>query len=150
MQTLKKPDEKYKEEVKAYEELVRGVYSKIFLLLTSARAMKKSVEDIKRRLEQPEYRNNILLVTHQILQANTYARKMLKRASEELDKAVDDLRNALFAKTIQEPQTSFKTCEVYDLVRRQLTCLNAIQLHILNKPFPLRHIHSHQLPKKLL
>jgi hypothetical protein len=123
LQTLHKPDEKYKEEVKAYEELVRGVYSKIFSLLTSARAMKKSVEDIRRRLEEPEFRNNILLVTHQILQANTHARKMLKRASEELDKAVDDLRNALFAKTMEEPQSSFKTREVYDLIRRQYRAL---------------------------
>ena len=119
LQTLKKPDESKKEEVKAYEELVRGVYSKIFSQLTSARAMKKSVEDIRRRLEEPEFRNNILMVTHQILQSNTHARKMLKRASDELDKAVDDLRNALFAKTIQEPQSSFKTREVYDLIRRQ-------------------------------
>ena len=123
LQTLSKPDEKYKEEVKAYEELVRSVNSKIFSLLTSARAMKKSVEDIRRRLEQPEYRNNILIVTHQILQANTHARKMLKRASEELDKAVDDLRNALFAKTMEEPQTSFKTREVYDLIRQQYRAL---------------------------
>ncbi|MBQ6005591.1 MAG: MobA/MobL family protein [Selenomonadaceae bacterium] len=123
LHTLKKPDEKYKEEVKAYEELVRGVNSKIFSLLTSARAMKKSVEDIKHRLEQPEYRNNILMVTHQILQANTHARKMLKRASEELDKAVDDLRNELFAKTKEEPQTSFKTREVYDLIRQQYSAL---------------------------
>lgn len=117
--TLKKPDEKYKEEVKAYEELVRGVYSKIFSLLTSARAMKKSVEDIRRRLEEPEFRNNILMVTHQILQANTHARKMLKRASDELEKAVDDLRNALFVQTMEAPQTSFKTREVYELIRRQ-------------------------------
>ena len=117
--TLKKPDEKYKEELKAYEDLVRGVHSKIFSLLTSARAIKKSVEDIRRRLEEPEYRNNILLVTHQILQANTQARKMLKRASEELKKAVDDLRNALFEQTMEEPQTSFKTREVYELIRRQ-------------------------------
>ena len=29
--------------------------------------------------------------------------------SEELDKAVDDLRNALFVKTMEEPQSSFKT-----------------------------------------
>ena len=81
--------------------------------------MKKSVEDIKHRLEQPEYRNNILMVTHQILQANTHARKMLKRASEELDKAVDDLRNALFAQTMEEPQNIFRTREVYDLIRQQ-------------------------------
>ena len=85
--------------------------------------MKKSVEDIRRRLEQPEYINNVIMVTHQILQANTHARKMLKLASEELDKAVDDLRNALFAKTIQEPQTSFKTREVYDLIRQQYRAL---------------------------
>ena len=123
LQTLKKPEEKYKEEVKAYEELVRGVNSKIFSLLTSARAMKKSVEDIRRRLDTPEYRNNILLVTHKILQANVHARKMLKRASEELDKAVDDLRNALFAKTMEEPKTSFKTREVYDLICRQYRAL---------------------------
>jgi len=42
LQTLQKPDEKYKEEVKAYDELVHGVNSKIFSLLTSARAMKKN------------------------------------------------------------------------------------------------------------
>ena len=123
LQTLKKPDESEKEEVKAYEELVRGVNSKIFSLLTSARAMKKSVEDIKRRLEKPEFKNNILMVTHRILQSNTYARKMLKRASEELDKAVDDLRNELFAKTMEESQTSFKTREVYDLIRQQYRAL---------------------------
>ena len=44
---------------------------------------------------------------------------MLKRASEELDKAVDDLRNTLFAKTMEEPQTTFKTREVYDIIRQQ-------------------------------
>ena len=136
--TLKKPDEKYKEEVKAYEELVRGVNSKIFSLLTSARAMKKSVEDIKRRLEQPECKNNILLVTHQILQANTYARKMLKRASEELDKAVDDLRNVLIAKTIEEPQTSFKTREVYDLIRHQYRVLKKEHEELFVEKFHLQ------------
>ncbi|MBQ6297769.1 MAG: hypothetical protein IJK81_08830 [Selenomonadaceae bacterium] len=48
---------------------------------------------------------------------------MLKRASEELEKAVDDLRNALFAQTMEEPQTSFKTREVYDLIRQQYRAL---------------------------
>ena len=48
---------------------------------------------------------------------------MLKRASEELDKAVNDLRNALFAQTLEEPQTSFKTREVYDLIRCQYRAL---------------------------
>ena len=96
LQTLKKPKETQKDALKAYNDLVAGVNSKIFSLLTSARAMKKLVEDIKRRLEQPEYRNNILMVTHQILQENTHARKMLKLASEELKKAVDDIINPNF------------------------------------------------------
>ena len=66
--------------------------------------MKKPVEDIRRRLELPDSRNNILLVTHQILQANTHARSMLKRANIDLDKAIDELRNALFARYLEEPK----------------------------------------------
>ena len=45
--------------------------------------------------------------------------QMFKRANVALDKAVDNLKNALFTKTLKEPQTSFKTGEVYDLIRRQ-------------------------------
>ncbi|MBO4779241.1 MAG: MobA/MobL family protein [Selenomonadaceae bacterium] len=121
--TLHKPDDKHKDELKAYEEVVSGVRTKILLLDNTAKQMWKSVEDIRRRLEQPEFRNNILLVTHQILQANTHARKMLKQASEELKKAVDNLRNALVTKTLEEPQTTFKTREVYDLIRQQYHAL---------------------------
>ena len=125
--TLKKPDDRHKDELKAYEEVVAevvaGVKAKILSLENTAKQMWKSVEDIRRRLEQPEFRNNILLVTHQILQANTHARKMLKQASEELKQAVDNLRNALVTKTLEEPQTSFKTREVYDLIRQQYHAL---------------------------
>ncbi len=123
LHTLRKPDESQKAELQAYEEVVAGVKAKIYLLFTASLVMKKSVEEIEQRLESPECKNNILLVTHQILQANTHARKMLKRASEELDKAVDALRNELFAKTKEEPQTSFRTREVYDLIRRQYRAL---------------------------
>ena len=41
LQTLKKPDESEKEESKAYEELVRGVNSKIFSLLTLAQTIEE-------------------------------------------------------------------------------------------------------------
>jgi len=123
LKTLKKPDESDKQATHAYENVVSGVKSKIYTLFIASLKMKKSVAEIQQRLTSPEYKNNIALVTHQILQANIYARKMLKRASEELDKAVDDLRNALFAKTIQEPQTSFKTREVYDIIRQQYRAL---------------------------
>ena len=119
LKTLRKPDDKQKAALLAYEQVVAGVKAKIYSLFAASLAMKKSVEEIEQRLASPEYKNNITLVTHQILQANTYARKMLKRASEELDKAVDTLRNELFTQTLEEPQTSFRTRELYDLIRRQ-------------------------------
>lgn len=121
--TLHKPDDKHKEEIKAYEEFVSGVRTKILSLENTAKQMWKFVEDIRRRLEQPEFKNSILLVTHQILQVNSHARKMLKQASAELDKAVDNLRNALVTKTLEEPQSTFKTREVYDLIRQQYHAL---------------------------
>ena len=116
---LKKPDEKQAKELKAYDDLVDGVKAKIFSLFTASLAMKKSVEEIASKLDSPECRKNIQLVTHQILQSNKYALQWLKKASDELDKAVADLSNALFTQTMEEPQTSFKTREVYDLIRRQ-------------------------------
>ena len=119
LKTLKKPNESDKEASRAYEDVVSGIKSKIYTLFIASLKMKKSVEEIQQRLDSPEFKNNIALVTHQILQANTHARKMLKRASEELDKAADVLRNALFVQTMEEPQTSFRTREVYDLIRQQ-------------------------------
>ena len=119
LKTLKKPDESDKEATRAYEDVVSGIKSKIYTLFIASLKMKKPVEEIQQRLDSPEFKNNITLVTHQILQANNYARKMLKRASTDLDKAVDDLRNELFAQTMEDPQTSFRTREVYDLIRQQ-------------------------------
>ena len=138
LQTLKKPDEKQNSELKAYEELVRGIKAKIFSLVSATKAMEKSVEDIKRRLDTPEFRNNILLVTHKILQANVHARKMLKQASDELDKAVYSLRNELFMQTMEEPQTSFKTREVYDLIRRQYRALKKEHENLFVDKFQLQ------------
>ena len=119
LKTLRKPDEKNKEELRVYNDLVAGVKAKIFSLFTAALKMKKSVEELQHRLESLEYKKDIVLVTHQILQSNTYALKWLKKANDELDKAVADLSNALFTQTMEEAQTSFKTREVYDLIRRQ-------------------------------
>ena len=123
LQTLKKPDESNKEATRAFKQISSGVKNQIADLDSSLSSMKKPVEDIRRHLDLPDCRNNILLVSHQILQANTHARQMLKRANIDLDKAVDDLRNALFAQTMEEPKTSFKTREVYDLIRRQYRAL---------------------------
>ena len=85
--------------------------------------MKKLVAEIEQRLVSPKFKNNIALVSHKILQANTHARKMLKRASDELEKAVDELINALFVKTTEEIQTRFKNREAYYLIRQQYRVL---------------------------
>ncbi|MBR0290071.1 MAG: MobA/MobL family protein [Selenomonadaceae bacterium] len=121
--TLKKPDEKQSAEMNAYNDIVAGVKAKIFTLFTSSLKMKKSVEEIQHRLDSPEFKNNIALVTHQILQSNAYALKWLKKASDELDKAIAELKNALVVQTMEEPQTSFKTREVHDLIRSQYRSL---------------------------
>ena len=119
LKNLRKPKETEKAELKAYEEVVVGVQTKISSLSTAVAMMRKSVEETSQRLDSPECRNNILLVTPQILRANTQAKKMLKQASDDLSKAVDDLQNAVFAQTVAEPKNIFKTREVYDIIRRQ-------------------------------
>ena len=123
LKTLKQPDESDKKATRAYEDVVSGIKSKIYTLFVVSLKIKKLVEEIQQRLDSPEFKNNIALVTHQILQANTYVRKMLKRVSDELDKVVDELRNELFVQTMEESQTSFKTREVYDLIRQQYRAL---------------------------
>ena len=102
----------------AYENLVRGVNSKIFSLLSSVALLKNSVDEINKKLETPDYRKNIFLVTHHILQANSYARKMLKIESTKLARAVDELKNAIFFQSISD-QKVFKTREVYNTIRHQ-------------------------------
>ena len=138
LKTLRKPDEKNKEKLRAYNDLIAGVKAKIFSLFTASLALKKSVKEIEHRLESPEYKKNIALVTHQILQSNMYALKRLKKVSDELDKAVTDLSNALFVQTMEEPQTSFKTREVYDLIRRQYHGLKKEYENSLAEKFAIR------------
>ncbi len=78
------------------------------------------------------------MVIHQILQSNSYALKWLKKASDELDKAVDDLSNALSTQTMEEPQTSFKTQEVYDFIRRQYSKLKEEREELFEQKFWLK------------
>jgi hypothetical protein len=57
-------------------------------------------------------------VTHQILQANSLARKILKMESEKLDRAVDDLKAEIFYQSISDKEY-YKTREIYNILRRQ-------------------------------
>ena len=100
--SLKKPDISQHDALQAYNDVVSGVKSKIFALISSASLLKKSVADIENKLEMPDCKKNILLVTHQIIQSNLYARKMLKFAGDNLNLAVDALQNQLFEQTASE------------------------------------------------
>ena len=120
LQTLKKPKETQKDALKAYNDLVVGVNSKMLSFLSAARVMKKSIAEIEKKLESPDCKKNIQLVTHQILQTNLYAKKMLRRESDNLARAVDALQNEIFAQTLSDDNKNiYKTREVYDIIRRQ-------------------------------
>ena len=139
LQTLKKPKENQKEALKAYNDLVAGVNSKIFSLLSAARLMRKSVAEIEKKLESPECKKNIQLVTHQILQANLYAKKMLRRESDNLARAVDALQNEIFVQTINDEQKNiYRTREVYDIIRRQYFGLKKEYERTLDQKFDLQ------------
>ena len=122
LKTLKKPEIENREARKAYDELVSGVKSKIFALFSASTLLKKSVEEIEKRLDSPDFKNNIILVTHQILQQNVYAKQMLKQASENLNRAVEQLQNEFIAQSATD-QNIYKTREVYEIIRRQFFAL---------------------------
>ena len=122
LKTLKKPEIENREARKAYDDLVSGIKSKIFALFSASTLLKNSVAEIEMRLDSPDFKNNILLVTHQILQQNIYAKQMLKRASDNLNLTVDQLQNELIAQSATD-QNIFRTREVYDIIRRQFFAL---------------------------
>ena len=136
--SLKKPDESLKDALKSYDDIVSGVKKKIFALVTYSALLKKSVAEIENKLESPDCKKNILLVTHQILQSNLHARKMLKLASDNLNRAVDALQNKLFEQTSSE-KNIFKTREVYDIIRRQFFGLKKEYERTLDKKIDLQH-----------
>lgn len=122
----------------AYEEMVSSVNSQIGFLLLSAASLRKSVDEINKKLETPDCRKNILLVTHQILQANTYARKMLKLESEKLNRAVDELKDAIFYQSISD-KDYYKTREVYNILRHQYFALKKEYEKNLDLKYTYRH-----------
>ena len=122
LKTLKKPDSEKREALKAYDELVYGVKAKIFSLFSASALLRNSIEEIEKKLESPDFKNNIALVTHRILQQNIYAKQMLKNASDNLNRAVEQLQNELVAQS-DETKDIYKTREVYDIIRRQFFTL---------------------------
>ena len=140
LQTLRKPDTLPKEAMNAYEEMVSGIKSQIGFLLISAASLRKSVEEINRKLETSDCKKNILMVTHQILQSNTNARKMLRLESEKLDRAVDALKDAIFYQSISD-KDYYKTREVYNILRHQYFALKKEY----EKNLELKYSYKHKI-----
>ena len=140
LKSLHKPNDSQKEALNAYNDVVSGVKKKIFNLMSAAILTKKSIDEIENKLESPDCKKNILMITHQILQSNLQARKMLKIASNNLDHAVDELQNAIFDQTVNEENKNiFKTREVYDIIRRQFFGLKKEYEKTVDLQFALQH-----------
>lgn len=136
--SLKQPDDSQRDALKTYEDVVSGVKSKIFALITSSALLKKSVADIEQKLESPGCKKNILLVAHQILQSNLHARKMLKLANQNLQIAVDNLHGELFAQN-PDGKDIFKIREVYNILHRHHSDLKKESDKLLDLKFDLLH-----------
>lgn len=139
LHSLRQPKNSQADALKAYDDIIACVKKKIIALNSSVGLMEKSIADINHKLESHNCKKNILLVTHTILQDNSFARKKLKQACDNLDLAVDELRNAIFDKTISnEKKEIFKTSEVYDIIRRQYFGLKKEYEKTLNLKFDLQ------------
>ena len=137
LKTLKKPDSEKLEALKVYEELVSGVKSKIFSLFSASALLKSSIDDVEKKLESPDFKNNIALVTHHILQQNIFAKQKLKEASESLNRAVAQLQNELVTQ-FGETKDIYKTREVYDIIRRHFFGLKKEYEKTLDTKFALQ------------
>ena len=138
LKTLKKPDSEKRDARNAYDELVSGVKSKIFSLFSESALLKSSIDEIEKKLESPDFKNNIALVTHHILQQNIFAKQKLKEASESLNRAVAQLQNELVAQS-GENNDIYKTREIYDIIRRQFFGLKKEYEKTLDTKFALQH-----------
>ena len=79
--------------------LLMTLLTELSALKVSSIMMKSSIKKIEEKLESPDCKKNIQMVTHNILQRNDIARTHLKEASRHLDDAVDRLRQTIIDNT---------------------------------------------------
>ena len=139
LKNLQQPKVSQADSLQAYEDIVASVKKKIIALNASTGLLEKSIANINKKLDSPDFKKNILLVTHHILQDNSFARKKLKQACCNLDRAVDQLRDAIVSKSVSnEKKEIFKTKKVYDLVRRHFFALKKDYEKTLDLKFELQ------------
>ena len=120
-ETLRKPQDN--NALKSFNDVVDGIDKKLSALKVSSIMMKSSIKKIEEKLESPDCKKNIQMVTHNILQQNDIARTHLKEASRHLDDAVDRLRQTIIdnkmKKEAQAPQKVFKLKQLLAIIRKQ-------------------------------
>jgi len=123
MKKLKKPPENQLQNLQAFEEIERGVQTKIFSLQKSMIEMYPKVQGIEEKLKTPSRLKNVHLITHDILQNNLEILRDLKKASEELLRDVGEIKNLTESK--KELQMIFSFSEVREKLSQQCRFLKS-------------------------
>ena len=93
MRKLTVPSEKQPKNFQAFQEIEKGVRTRISDLEKSMVEMYPKVQSVEEKMKNPYRLKNVHLVTHDILQKNLEILGELKNVSEELMRNVEDYKN---------------------------------------------------------
>ena len=115
------PNEKYSEELQAFQTITRGIEKKISDLRSFLAQRNSQYWAILGKLEEPYRRKNVELVMHRLLQSDLDVLKELKKTSTAVLKNIDALRAKIAVQEI--PKTIFTAREVRDHLFQQYRSL---------------------------
>jgi hypothetical protein len=93
MKNLSVPSEKQPKNLQAFQEIERGVRTRISDLKKTMVEMYPKIQSVEEKMKNPYRLKNVHLVTHDILQKNLEILGELKNVSEELMRDVSDYKN---------------------------------------------------------
>ena len=117
LQEYWKPASYQTEQLKIYNEIFSETESKIKNLETAINLLKPSIEQLNQKFSEPTLRRNIQLAAHNILCQNFVVRENLKKATEKLNLASENLQEKIFQPS--NLKNIFTLKEIYDILRRQ-------------------------------
>lgn len=114
------PNPQDAEAFEAWQELLPAIQKKQAELEEKRKGYEKKTLAIRAKLDMPEKKEKVQLLTHQILQGNRHEYIEYLKASQALDNAMASFDQALFDEEArEEAQESFTTRELYDISRRR-------------------------------
>ena len=117
LQECWKPASYQTEQLKIYNEICSETEKKIKNLETAINLLRPSIEQLNQKFSSPSFRRNIQLATHNILNQNFFVRENLKKATEKLNLASENLQEKIFQPSNLKNMFTLK--EIYDILRRQ-------------------------------